>query len=649
MSGKVFAESANIYEDQAKVLFDYFREVAEKIVAQEEELEKKIAVAKEEVVQFSAAQTDKATREKLGWGIAAGGAALLVLSFVLKDYAAPLMLAGIAGLAGGAIFGFLSRKQAAEFAARAIASSGQIAGFEQAHQQIRRDFRVHKLGIAYVPVAGQVPFEGRSFLIDYTGSEEKKEFRLSTVRKKDLFLTSIKDLDQIIRSVPAVEQATAVEEVETDQYSRSIQKIPYYDYFGGLDRKLRTLTHCLSDLETNAVQIPVIFPNSPYAKFLAEFATTEPENGAVLKVFNAEQYSGALEKFQSLSQMKKSLERHSRQFEQVLRRLMVNIAQTVQAVTELKLKSTSALIERSNRLFFTVLKASYNHYSPRLESEEIDRISHESFDYQESVDNYRPFHLRPSSRVLYDPVSENWVAEDGSRTSYPFGMQQLQEEVLAPIVESLMQETRLERLKIYHNIQDQKNDYLNKWHQDTEDFYGRNRAESADLINLMRSSLTEFIANYNTLQALESTDAQMAKTGDEASSVVEAKDSGAESLASYDSQCKQYQAVQDDFLNYMDRLKEEIDRRAEKFRFIEYYDASLCDDQARAMSQAGQRMQTMDERRKPLLAVNPLYAEDSELAPAPAIEQLAQTHCALDLNLIANQAILQLSNAGGER
>ena len=57
-----------------------------------------------------------------------------------------------------------------------------------------------------------------------------------------------------------------------------------------------------------------------------------------------------------------------------------------------------------------------------------------------------------------------------------------------------MNETRIERLKIYNHIKDQKISYLNKWHQDTEDFYGRNRAESADLINLMRASLRDYVA-----------------------------------------------------------------------------------------------------------------------------------------------------------
>ena len=234
------------------------------------------------------------------------------------------------------------------------------------------------------------------------------------------------------------------------------------------------------------------------------------------------------------------------------------------------------------------------------------------------------------------------VAEDGSKTAFPFGMQQIQEEIIAPIVQSLMQETRLERLKIYHNIQDQKNDYLNKWHQDTEDFYGRNRAESADLINLMRSSFTDFIANFNTLQALENTEKQMAGSGTGASVIVESVENGAETVSSYEIQRRQYQSVQEEFTAYIDRLKDEIDRRADKFRYIEYYDASLRDSSAREMSMASSRIISIDDRRKPLLAVNPLYAENSELAPAPVLEKLAAEHYDLDLNSLASEAIQHL-------
>ena len=43
MTGKIFPESVNIYQDQARVLFNYYRQAAEKIVGEEERIEGEIA------------------------------------------------------------------------------------------------------------------------------------------------------------------------------------------------------------------------------------------------------------------------------------------------------------------------------------------------------------------------------------------------------------------------------------------------------------------------------------------------------------------------------------------------------------------------------------------------------------------------------
>ena len=48
MLGKIFSESDSIYHDQAKVLLDYYSAAAEKIVAEEERIEKQIAILEEE-------------------------------------------------------------------------------------------------------------------------------------------------------------------------------------------------------------------------------------------------------------------------------------------------------------------------------------------------------------------------------------------------------------------------------------------------------------------------------------------------------------------------------------------------------------------------------------------------------------------------
>jgi hypothetical protein len=643
MSGKIFPESTSLYEDQAKILFDYFHDIAERIVSQEEEIEKQIAVAREEQEQFATAAARKKLFERVGYGVAG----LLLLVAIALQFAggfAPFWFILPLVPLGFSLKFFLDGKAITKTASDA---GERVATFEQAHKAIPRDFRVHRLGVGYIPIAGRIPFEERSFLLDYTGLQDKMEFRLSTVREQEVFTETVGELDSFLASVPVVESAKEMEAVDTDQYSRSIQKVPYYDYFAGLDRRLRTLSSCLGQLDTSSVEIPVVMPNSEYANFLAEYAAEETGSAPLLEIFNTKTFDGEVARFHQINKMRKALERHSQQFEQVLRSLMVNIAQTVEAVTQMKVSSTNKLIEQSNRIFYTILKASYNHYSPKLEAEEIERIRNESFNYQDSVDTYCPFNLRASSRVRFDAVSNSWMAEDGSRTGAPFGMQQLEEEIIAPVVQALMQSTRQERMHIYHNIVDQKTSYLNKWHQDTEDFYGRNRAQGDDLINLMRSSLTDFIANYNTLQALEKTENQMAGSVD-ASGIVKPVENAGETLTTYEAQRKEFEAVQDDFNAYMDRLKEEIDRRAEKFRYVEFYDASLRDHSARAMSQASNNAGTIDARRRPLLAVNPLYAETSELAPAPAVEDLTEQHFGLNLNSMVVAALRELDAMRGK-
>ena len=71
MPGKIFPESASIYDDQARILFDYYKRIAIHIVEQEEALEKQIAVAREEKVQFSSEIKKKKLIEIVSYGSAA--------------------------------------------------------------------------------------------------------------------------------------------------------------------------------------------------------------------------------------------------------------------------------------------------------------------------------------------------------------------------------------------------------------------------------------------------------------------------------------------------------------------------------------------------------------------------------------------------
>ena len=128
-----------------------------------------------------------------------------------------------------------------------------------------------------------------------------------------------------------------------------------------------------------------------------------------------------------------------------------------------------------------------------------------------------------------------------------------------------MGENRLERLKIYGQIHDQKVSYLNKWHQDVDAFYRSNHAESSDIINNMQQTLSEYVEAFNTLNQLEKTMESMEATNSIESAKVSGKLKSEESLAAFELQAQQYKQVQDDFADYMDRLQEDIAAKAEEF------------------------------------------------------------------------------------
>jgi hypothetical protein len=402
----------------------------------------------------------------------------------------------------------------------------------------------------------------------------------------------------------------------------------------------------MDDLDITAVQLPLVANESSYLNFLKEFATDEvPENAPVFIAFDTQKYNEQISKFQELNKLKDSLSRDTAQFEDVLKGLMITMANSVQAISALKVASTDKIIFESNKLLYKILKSPYNHYSPVLEASEIERIRNESFNYGEAVSDYVPFQLKDSSKVRFNLISGMWTAEDGSTTNFPFGVHQIHEEIVAPMVQNLMNETRIERLKIYNHIKDQKISYLNKWHQDTEDFYGRNRAESADLINLMRASLRDYVAAYNTLTSLKKTEDSMAQSGGSLdSTVVTATESSAEVFAAFELQSKEFQNVQFDFENYMERLKEDIDMKAQKFEHIDYYDALLRDGISKEIAVAADEVHSFDARRKPLITVNPLFAKTSDLPPSPSVEDLTFEHISLNLPNIARITLKELDD-----
>lgn len=608
MEGKIFPTSGNIYQDQARILFNYYKTAADRIVTEEERLEADI----EELRAERAVYEEKLSKTWY-WYLTI---ILFFMAFVKKS----------------------------EFTKKIEEIDGRIADAEKAHADIFRDYRIDKLGVAYVPVADRVKYEDKSFMVDFTGDVPDSEVSLQIPRQNELLAETIKKIDTLSTEAPLIETSQDTETLDTDEYSTSIQEVQEHDYLGALERSLRTVSYCMEDVDTVSVSLPLVERGSEYLNFIGEYATDKvPEGAPVLNVFNAERYAERINRFRELNQLKDSLSNETQQFEDVIKSLMSTMAISVQAISALKVASVDKVVFESNRLLYQILKAPYNHYSPILEYDEIERIRNEKFDYSQDVEDYEPFNLRQSSRMKFNLMSGMWTSEDGNVSAMPFGVHQIIEEIMAPVVQNLMAENRIERLKIYNGIKDQKISYLNKWHQDTDAFYRANRAESSDIINLMQESLRNYVAAFNTLASLQKTEDSMRVGGENLeNTVVETVTNTEESLAAFQLQSQEFERVQLEFEEYMERLQEDIGRRAEEFGHVEYYDAKLRDGHSNEAAVAANEIHSLDSRRQPLANVNPLFAKSSNLPPQPKVEDIAYEHMALNLPAIAREALASL-------
>ena len=152
MKGKIFPSSDNLNQDQAQILFDYYRQSAEKIVREEERIEGEIAKLKERKKILEEQES------KLWYWFLT---IILFFVYFIKKNAI--------------------QKEQAEIDVR-------IAEFEKMHKEIFRDYKVSKLGVAYVPVADQVKYNDKSFIVDYTDTVDNSEVVLQDAwLKKDQY------------------------------------------------------------------------------------------------------------------------------------------------------------------------------------------------------------------------------------------------------------------------------------------------------------------------------------------------------------------------------------------------------------------------------------------------------------------------------
>lgn len=639
LSGRIGRDSINIYQDQANAVYDYLLKAAKKIVSEEDSVRQQYEACKKEAEGFEKSSGSQKTTAVICF------AAAVILGLCIgigAESAAAGIVIGMIPLIIG-IVKFSSAKKTAEQGRK---KRGEMAVLDENYRNIRRDYSVTKLGVVYVPVATVVPFENKSFILDETGHTSQTDFSLYQMNDQEEFLSTLAEIKESQGNVPLIESSDESESIPTDSMSESIGEVCFHDYIGALDRRLRSASFLLNDLSRTSVSLPVVSPKGEFAQFLSEFCTADSAGQPVLEVFKQGMYDEELKRFEALNELRKRMAADNEKLEKTLQNFISDIANYVQLTSRAKITSANKLVDFSNMLLLNSFKASYNHYSSVLESEEISRMQEENFDFKNTGDTYEPFHLSQGSRVLYDPVSDNWVAEDGSRTSFPFGVHQIQEEIIAPLVQNLIRENRQARLKIYNSIADQKLDYLNQWHRDTDDFYGRGREEGSAVVNQIHDALAEFNAALSQYQSFEKTEKSMSSGGVAAEDVsVKASVSGmAFSVAYCEEQTKQIRAVQSEFNDYIERLKEDIDRRVAEFGYTKYYDAALRDGHTRDFAMSLLAVNSLDERQRSLLRANPYIAENAKLPPEPQISEDVYGVLGRDLNGVARATLEKLND-----
>ena len=603
-TGKVFQHTADIYQDQAQILYNYYRTAAEKIVSEE----KAIEAEKASLLDRQAANAKKRNDSKNYAIIGAVAAGVGLIAGIFVPF---LFVLAAAGLVAGLKF-YLDYKHTFAEDAEIVQN---LQNADMRYYQIRRDYAVEKMGVAYVPVAVKVPFEDSSIVIDQTGNVENTPFRLNVLHQPGELQDSVQSLQDSMRSIPIVEGTESSEEVSTSDYSLSVQSLTLHDYVGNIDRQLRNVSYLLGDSENIDVELPAVHPDSEEADALDAFATTTPGNYPVINVFG-NNFEEKLSQFADLNRYKNQLNATSTGASDGMTSLMGQLASSIEILTKEKNASSSLLVGYTSKIFANVLKAGYTHYSPDLEAEEIERIRNTEFDYQDSVNDYVPFSLNKSSIVKLDVFSNNWVAEDGSRTSLPFSMQQVSEEVLAPVITALLEENRIERLKIYNNIEDQKRSYLEKWSSEVGEYYRDNRKAADELITHMREAYADYMSSYNMYKSLQNT-ADSMKTGGIENTEVTAIDAEAEMIAGFEEQTKHCNEQQEQFADFMDRIQDDINDITHDFAHIDYYEGLLRDEVSHDTAVAMSGIHQLSDRRKALVAVSPYLAAKAELQPAP--------------------------------
>ena len=179
-TGKIFKESSNIYQDQARLLFNYYEQAAERIVRQEEAIEERIRQLEED-----------------------RDAVELKMSDIGKWFLTVILF-----------FMYFVRKK--EYTRQIESIDEEIARQRESFDNIFRDYKVTKMGVAYVPVAQQMAYEDKCFVVDYTDSVPYSRVSVQMSRQNDLLVRTMSNMEQLTKDAPIVETSEEAEPIDTN-------------------------------------------------------------------------------------------------------------------------------------------------------------------------------------------------------------------------------------------------------------------------------------------------------------------------------------------------------------------------------------------------------------------------------------------------
>ena len=230
---------------------------------------------------------------------------------------------------------------------------------------------------------------------------------------------------------------------------------------------------------------------------------------------------------------------------------------------------------------------------------------------------------KESSILKFDLYSNSWIDETGAHFAVPFSISQIQQEIFMPIVSSLMNENSEERFAIYERINTQKLDYLNKWHTETQDFYGRNRDTSDQLKSEILKSLSEYNTAYASWRSMKDTIERM-----DGQQAIDMRNGEVRQVEGLKSQVlteasllnQNFEKIREEFDDYMERLQDDIDEKAGDFGHVKFFEAFLYAEEAKKMVDSIDALSSMNDEQRDIARISPYLAKYGTIPPKPSVD-----------------------------